>query len=126
MYFFFQQVIEPVLKVHRAYRYIAKQPHCDRYVLCQLNSPEQFTRDKKSNALISGVSSKILKVGSIGAAFFISTETETPFWTLLNVINAAADCDVSIFLKSNTKSLNFIGFFTLCTGGQIPNNRKTI
>uniref|UniRef100_A0A1A9ZSW4 Uncharacterized protein n=1 Tax=Glossina pallidipes TaxID=7398 RepID=A0A1A9ZSW4_GLOPL len=95
------EVIEPVLKVHRAYRYIAKQPHCDRYVLCQLNTPEQFTRDKKSNALISGVSSKILKVGSIGAAFFISTETETPFWTLLNVINAAADCDIKYPVDCN-------------------------
>uniref|UniRef100_A0A1A9W5N9 Uncharacterized protein n=1 Tax=Glossina brevipalpis TaxID=37001 RepID=A0A1A9W5N9_9MUSC len=96
------EVIEPVLKVHRAYRYISKQPQCDRYVLCQLNTPEQFIKDKKSKALISGVSSKILKVGSIGAAFFISTETETPFWTLLNVINTAADCDIKYPVDCNS------------------------
>lgn len=90
----FTQVIEPVLKVHRAYRYVTKQPHCDRYVLCQLNDPDQYSAEE-SRGLISGVSPKIVKVGSMGAAFFISTETGTPFWTLFSVITAASNCEVS-------------------------------
>ncbi|CAD6992393.1 uncharacterized protein LOC101455068 [Ceratitis capitata] len=86
------EVIEPVLKVHRAYRFISKSPQCDRYVLCELNSPEQ---DAAGNArgLISGVSPKIVKIGSMGAAIFISTETGTPFWTLFGVINAPYQCE---------------------------------
>lgn len=87
------QVIEPVLKVHRAYRYVSKQPQCDRYVLCQLNDPERYSAEE-SRGLISGVSPKIVKVGSMGAAFFISTETGTPFWTLFSVITSASNCEV--------------------------------
>ncbi|XP_065371215.1 uncharacterized protein LOC135963335 [Calliphora vicina] len=87
------EVIEPVLKVHRAYRYVTKQPHCDRYVLCQLNDAEQYSAEE-SRGLISGVSPKIVKVGSMGAAFFISTETGTPFWTLFSVITTASNCEV--------------------------------
>ncbi|XP_061392407.1 uncharacterized protein LOC133327889 [Musca vetustissima] len=87
------EVIEPVLKVHRAYRYITKQPQCDRYVLCQLNDAEQYSAEE-SRGLISGVSPKIIKVGSMGAAFFISTETGTPFWTLFSVITSASNCEV--------------------------------
>ncbi|XP_023299129.2 uncharacterized protein LOC111681525 [Lucilia cuprina] len=87
------EVIEPVLKVHRAYRYVMKQPHCDRYVLCQLNDAEQYSAEE-SRGLISGVSPKIVKVGSMGAAFFISTETGTPFWTLFSVITTASNCEV--------------------------------
>ncbi|XP_075147264.1 uncharacterized protein LOC142221429 [Haematobia irritans] len=87
------EVIEPVLKVHRAYRYVSKQPQCDRYVLCRLNDPEQYSTNE-SRGLISGVSPKIIKVGSMGAAFFISTETGTPFWTLFSVITSASNCEV--------------------------------
>ncbi|XP_037943469.1 uncharacterized protein LOC119676300 [Teleopsis dalmanni] len=89
-------VIEPVLKVHRAYRFISKTPQCDRYVLCQLNSVEQNPpTNLQSRGLISGVSPKIVKIGSMGAAFFISTETGTPFWTLFGVINAPYNCETA-------------------------------
>ncbi|XP_050339951.1 uncharacterized protein LOC126766131 isoform X1 [Bactrocera neohumeralis] len=87
------EVIEPVLKVHRAYRFISKSPQCDRYVLCELNSPEESAAGN-ARGLISGVSPKIVKIGSMGAAIFISTETGTPFWTLFGVINAPYNCEV--------------------------------
>lgn len=108
--FTWKQVIEPVLKVHRAYRYISKSPQCDRYVLCQLNAAaldqqqqqqqerelqQQQQQSKSSGGLIAGVSPKIVKIGSMGAAIFISTETGTPFWTLFGVINAPYNCEVS-------------------------------
>jgi len=106
-----------VLKVHRAYRYISKSPQCDRYVLCQLNAAaldqqekqrqhdqyqqhhqpkqSQLNRPTSASSLIAGVSPKIVKIGSMGAAIFISTETGTPFWTLFGVINAPYNCEVS-------------------------------
>ncbi|XP_018802771.1 PREDICTED: uncharacterized protein LOC108977512 [Bactrocera latifrons] len=87
------EVIEPVLKVHRAYRFISKSPQCDRYVLCELNSHEESAAGN-ARGLISGVSPKIVKIGSMGAAIFISTETGTPFWTLFGVINAPYNCEV--------------------------------
>ncbi|XP_011192308.2 uncharacterized protein LOC105218434 [Zeugodacus cucurbitae] len=86
------EVIEPVLKVHRAYRFISKSPQCDRYVLCELNSHEESAAGN-ARGLISGVSPKIVKIGSMGAAIFISTETGTPFWTLFGVINAPYNCE---------------------------------
>lgn len=108
------EVIEPVLKVHRAYRYISKSPQCDRYVLCQLNAAaldqqqkqqqeqsRQQTTTTSAGALIAGVSPKIVKIGSMGAAIFISTETGTPFWTLFGVINAPYNCEVKYPVDCN-------------------------
>ncbi|XP_062122644.1 uncharacterized protein LOC133836271 [Drosophila sulfurigaster albostrigata] len=113
------EVIEPVLKVHRAYRYISKSPQCDRYVLCQLNAAaldqqeqqqqqqqKQQQQSKQASstsagALIAGVSPKIVKIGSMGAAIFISTETGTPFWTLFGVINAPYNCEAKYPVDCN-------------------------
>ncbi|XP_068155994.1 uncharacterized protein [Drosophila tropicalis] len=110
------EVIEPVLKVHRAYRYISKTPQCDRYVLCQLNAaaleqqqkqeqPSEKAKQKSASgstsALIAGVSPKIVKIGSMGAAIFISTETGTPFWTLFGVINAPYNCEAKYPVDCN-------------------------
>lgn len=75
-------------------------------MLCQLNSPEQNGAEQQSRGLIS-VSPKIVKVGSMGAAIFISTETGTPFWTLFGVINAPYNCEVSIKFQ-----LFFLKFYT--------------
>ncbi|KAH8244637.1 hypothetical protein KR026_002265 [Drosophila bipectinata] len=111
------EVIEPVLKVHRAYRYISKTPQCDRYVLCQLNAAaldqqqklqqqqQQKSQQRQSqtsaSGLIAGVSPKIVKIGSMGAAIFISTETGTPFWTLFGVINAPYNCEAKYPVDCN-------------------------
>ncbi|KAH8247824.1 hypothetical protein KR038_010476 [Drosophila bunnanda] len=114
------EVIEPVLKVHRAYRYISKTPQCDRYVLCQLNAAaldlqqkqqqheqyqqqhqKQQPRQTAASGLIAGVSPKIVKIGSMGAAIFISTETGTPFWTLFGVINAPYNCEAKYPVDCN-------------------------
>jgi len=114
-----------VLKVHRAYRYISKSPQCDRYVLCQLNAAaldqqqkqqqeqsRQQTTTTSAGALIAGVSPKIVKIGSMGAAIFISTETGTPFWTLFGVINAPYNCEVSSH-PSNTNISRIILIVTV-------------
>lgn len=89
------EVIEPVLKVHRAYRFIKQTPHCDRYVLCKLNSADSsMFGEQQSRNVMANVSPKIIRIGSMGASIFISTETGTPFWTLFAVINSPNNCEV--------------------------------
>ncbi|XP_055376528.1 ras guanine nucleotide exchange factor L [Condylostylus longicornis] len=81
------EVIEPVLKVHRAYRFATENPQCDKYVLCELNS-----HDPNEKLGLPGIKSGITKVGSMTAAWFVSTETGTPFWNLFGVINEPYNC----------------------------------
>lgn len=85
------EVIEPVLKVHRAYRFSLEQPECDKYVLCEIN-----THDTKEELGLGGFKSGVTKLGSMAAAWFISTETGTPFWTLVSVTNDPNKCQVII------------------------------
>lgn len=81
-------MIEPVLKVHRAYRFVLETPHCDKYVLCELNS-----HDPNEKLGLAGIKSGITKVGSMAAAWVISAETGTPFWTLFGVVNEPYNCE---------------------------------
>lgn len=82
------EVIEPVLKVHRAYRFATDNPQCDKFVLCELNS-----HDPNEKLGLAGFKSGITKFGSMAAAWFVSTETGTPFWTLFGVINEPFNCE---------------------------------
>lgn len=82
-----------MLKVHRAYRYVKQTPHCDKYVLCDMNSHDP----NEKVGFGAGFKPKITKVCSIAAALAVSTETGTPFWTLYNVINDPHNCEVSNF-----------------------------
>lgn len=84
-------MIEPVLKVHRAYRFASRSPHCDKYVLCEVNS-----HDPKETLGLAGFKAGITKFSSMAAAWFIGNETGTPFWTLFSVISEPHDCKVSV------------------------------
>lgn len=83
------QVIEPVLRVHRAYRFTTRSPHCDKYVLCEINS-----HDPNEKLGLAGFKAGITKFGSWAAAWFIANETGTPFWTLFSVVNEPYHCQV--------------------------------
>lgn len=83
------QVIEPVLRVHRAYRFATRSPHCDKYVLCEINS-----HDPSEQLGLAGFKAGITKFGSWAAAWFIGNETGTPFWTLFSVVNEPYHCQV--------------------------------
>lgn len=85
------ELIEPVMRVHRAYRYAAEVPHCDKYVLCEINSHDPHEKV----GLATGFKAGITKVGSMGAAWFISGVTGTPFWNLFAIINEPYNCEVS-------------------------------
>lgn len=84
------QVIEPVLKVHRAYRYAVHTPQCDKYVLCEVNS-----HDPNEVLGLAGFKSGITKFGSMAASWFISSHSGTPFWTLFSIINDPLNCQVT-------------------------------
>lgn len=81
------QVIEPILKVHRAYRHAKADPHCDQYVLCEINS-----HNPNEKLGLGGFKSGVLKFGSYAASWFISEKTRTPFWTLFASVNNPYDC----------------------------------
>nr|XP_040225195.2 uncharacterized protein LOC120950877 [Anopheles coluzzii] len=83
------EVIEPVLKVHRAYRQAIVTPHCDKYILCEINS-----HDPNEKLGLGGFKHGVTKFGSMAASWFISQETRTPFWTLFAIINDPHNCDV--------------------------------
>ncbi|XP_055588031.1 uncharacterized protein LOC129740398 [Uranotaenia lowii] len=83
------EVIEPVLKVHRAYRQTIEFPHCDKYILCEINS-----HDPKEKLGLGGFKHGVIKFGSMAASWFISQETQTPFWTLFAIINDPHNCDI--------------------------------
>lgn len=84
-------MIEPVLKVYRAYRYITHNPTCDKYILCDINS-----HDPNENFGLAGVKAGITKFGSMGAAWIVSSKSGTPFWNLFGIINDPYNCRVSI------------------------------
>lgn len=56
-----------------------------------------------AQGFITSISPRITKIGSMGVAFFISTETGTPFWNLLAAITTEADCEVRFDL---TREIN--------------------
>ncbi|EDS38649.1 conserved hypothetical protein [Culex quinquefasciatus] len=81
------EVIEPVLKVHRAYRQAIQTPHCDKYILCEINS-----HDPNERLGLGGFKQGVTRFGSMAASWFISQETQTPFWTLFAIINDPHNC----------------------------------
>ncbi|XP_053673954.1 uncharacterized protein LOC128724210 [Anopheles nili] len=83
------EVIEPVLKVHRAYRQAIATPHCDKYILCEINS-----HDPSEKLGLGGFKHGVTRFGSMAAAWFIALETRTPFWTLFAIINDPHHCDI--------------------------------
>lgn len=88
------EVIEPVLRVHRAYRFAVKTPHCDKYIICEINSHDP----NEKVGLGTGFKAGITKFGSMAASWFISSETGTPFWTLFAIINEPHNCEVRIYI----------------------------
>lgn len=70
-----------------------RSPHCDQYILCEVNSHDPNEKLRLANFKLG-----ISKFSSMAAAWFISTETGTPFWTLFSVINDPYNCQVHIIL----------------------------
>jgi hypothetical protein len=88
VFLFALQIIEPILKIHRAYRYATiTDKACDSYVLCEINS-----HDSNEKLVLGKFKSGVLKFGSYAAAWFISEKTNTPFWSLFASVNDPYNC----------------------------------
>ncbi|CAH0390758.1 unnamed protein product [Bemisia tabaci] len=80
------EVIEPVLRVWRAYRYAIKNPSCDRYLICAINRVEPGSEG------FAGLKPGVTKITSLMASWFLSGRTGTPFWKFYNAATEDHNC----------------------------------
>ncbi|KOX72386.1 hypothetical protein WN51_01485 [Melipona quadrifasciata] len=73
-------IINPILKSYRAYKWSIKRPQCASQILCTIN--EKNEQDTKQPRLRS----YLLKVTSFPAAWAVSNKLETNFWNLYGAI----------------------------------------
>lgn len=88
------EVVEPVLRVWRAYRYSTKVPQCGAYVICVINKQD-------SPAKGAGVKPGVTKLSSMVASWFMSGNNETPFWKLYTAATEDHDCQAKYHPKES-------------------------
>ncbi|XP_054006528.1 uncharacterized protein LOC128891214 [Hylaeus anthracinus] len=79
-------IIDPMLKSYRAYKWAIKSPQCASQILCSIN--EKNEQDGKQSPLRDGV----LKVTSFPAAWAVSNKLGTSFWILYGAITEHDKC----------------------------------
>lgn len=82
------EIIEPVLRVWRAYRFAMKVPQCDRYLICTINQHEPGYEGA------AGLKPGVTKLASLTASWFLSGYTGTPFWKLYNAAVEEHKCQI--------------------------------
>jgi hypothetical protein len=87
------EVIEPIARVNRAYRFAKKVPQCDKYVMCLVNREPQ---DEKPS--LPGLRPLLSKSASLILSWFLSSTTKTSYWDLYRSITDQRDCQVPRFL----------------------------
>nr|XP_022909185.1 uncharacterized protein LOC111420436 [Onthophagus taurus] len=80
-------IIEPTLRVNRAYRFIIENPYCDRYVMCLVNAEE------KDDPKLPGVKKVLSKTASLIASWFLAGKSQSSFGTLYKNIVDFNDCN---------------------------------
>lgn len=80
------EIIDPVLRVWRVYRFVGKKPECDRYLVCSINRKGQYPDSK------TGLKPGVTKLSSLIASWFLSSQTKTPFWKLYNAATEDHNC----------------------------------
>ncbi|XP_066248113.1 uncharacterized protein [Euwallacea similis] len=82
------EIIEPVTRVNRAYRFAKLQPKCDMYLFCLLNQ-EAPSSDAGS---LPGLKKVLYKGYSLVAAWFLRVDTGSSYWDLYEVITEQRNC----------------------------------
>lgn len=82
------ELIEPLLRVWRAYQYGTRNPRCNLYVMCAVNQNDP-SADPEAK-LRPGVT----KLASITAAWFLSSNTGTPFWEMYAAATEEDKCQL--------------------------------
>lgn len=83
------EIIEPLARVNRAYRFAKNVPACDKYVICLVNEENQ-----NDPVQLPELKKMLYKGSSLIASWFISGHTGTPFWTLYEIVNSNQRCKV--------------------------------
>ncbi|XP_031847415.1 uncharacterized protein LOC116433452 isoform X2 [Nomia melanderi] len=79
-------IIDPMLKSYRAYKWSIKRPQCASQILCTIN--EQNEQDKQQSPLRKG----LLVATSYPAAWAVSNKLGTSFWPLYGAITEHSGC----------------------------------
>ncbi|XP_044755366.1 uncharacterized protein LOC123314265 [Coccinella septempunctata] len=80
------EIIEPIARVNRAYRFLKKNPKCDRYVLCLVNQKDT------SATTIPGLKMLLSKGTSFVASWALSTLSEATMLEYFNLIMYEDQC----------------------------------
>nr|XP_022902456.1 uncharacterized protein LOC111415147 [Onthophagus taurus] len=81
-------IIEPIMRVNRAYRFATKVPQCDRYVMCLVN--KELPDDDPQ---LPGLKQALSKGASLLSSWFLSAKTGTSFWSFYHVILEENNCE---------------------------------
>lgn len=82
-------IIGPLLKAYRGYKWATKMPHCATHILCTINNNNNNSEDDGNN---SQMRSQITKIASFPAAWAISNKASVNFWSLYGSIVENKNC----------------------------------
>ncbi|KAL4702047.1 hypothetical protein ACJJTC_012495 [Scirpophaga incertulas] len=84
------EVIEPVLRVFRAYKHSLQAPHCQEHLMCLVNRHH----DKDKNAM-PGFKAGLTKLSSLAASAALSFQSGKGFWDLYRAIQNDVNCEAT-------------------------------
>ncbi|KAJ8709561.1 hypothetical protein PYW08_009565 [Mythimna loreyi] len=84
------EVIEPVLRVYRAYQHSVKAPHCQEHLMCLVN--RHHDKDKKG---LPGFKAGLTKLSSLAASAALSFQNGKGFFDLYNAIQNDVNCEAA-------------------------------
>lgn len=84
------EVIEPVLRVYRAYQHSVKAPQCQEHLMCLVN--RHHDQDKKG---LPGFKAGLTKLSSLAASAALSYQNGGGFFDLYNAIQNDVNCDAA-------------------------------
>ncbi|KAK4875065.1 hypothetical protein RN001_011487 [Aquatica leii] len=86
------EIIEPVAKTYRAYRFARKHKECDRYVMCLVNS-----YDPHSTTNLPVIKNLLTKVATLISSWFLSQHTNTSYYSLIMSIIGNSNCKKAFY-----------------------------
>lgn len=84
------EIIEPVLRVYRAYKHSVSAPHCQEHLMCLVNKhPDQ------GKPGLPGFKAGLTKLSSLIASAALSFQNGQSFWALYNAIQNDVNCEAA-------------------------------
>ncbi|XP_063834680.1 uncharacterized protein LOC135083866 [Ostrinia nubilalis] len=84
------EVIEPVLRVYRAYKHSVQAPHCQEHLMCLVN--RHHDKEKRD---LPGFKAGLTKLSSLAASAALSFQNGKGFWDLYNAIQNDVNCEAA-------------------------------